>query len=113
MINHVVKTGLLTAMALGLALGCAKTNIREDDPQDTLILSASVSDQETKTMLGAPSEGVCEVLWKTGDRVSVNGTLSDNAVRQERTVPKTLTLPSAHPCRRPIKYSIQVQLQPM
>ena len=80
MINHVVKTGLLTAMALGLALGCAKTNIREDDPQDTLILSASVSDQETKTMLGAPSEGVCEVLWKTGDRVSVNGTLSDNAV---------------------------------
>lgn len=67
-------------MALGLALGCAKTNIREDDPQDTLILSASVSDQETKTMLGAPSEGVCEVLWKTGDRVSVNGTLSDNAV---------------------------------
>lgn len=80
MINHVVKTGLLTAMALGLALGCAKTNIREDDPQDTLILSASVSDQETKTMLGAPSEGVCEVLWKTGDRVSVNGALSDNAV---------------------------------
>ena len=45
-----------------------------------MILSASVADQETKTMLGAPSNGVCEVLWKTGDKVSVNGTLSDNAV---------------------------------
>ena len=81
MINHYFKNGLLTALALGLIFGCAKTSLHEEDPQgDSMIISASVSDQETKTMLGAPSEGVCEVLWKTGDRVSVNGALSDNAV---------------------------------
>ena len=81
MINHYIKTGLLTAMALGLTLSCAKNGLSEADPNEgTMILSASVSGQETKTMLGAPSDGVCEVLWKTGDKVSVNGTLSDNAV---------------------------------
>ena len=79
--NHYITFGLLFAATLCMAFGCAKTNPREEEPQDsTMILSASVADQETKTMLGAPSNGVCEVLWKTGDKVSVNGTLSDNAV---------------------------------
>jgi len=73
--------GLLFVATLCMALSCAKSNPREEEPQDgTMILSASVSDHETKTMLGAPSNGVYEVLWKTGDKVSVNGTLSDNAV---------------------------------
>lgn len=71
----------MTAFALGLSLSCAKNGISEAGPnEETMILCASVSNQETKTMLGAPSDGVCEVLWKTGDKVSVNGTLSDNAV---------------------------------
>lgn len=71
----------MTAFALGLSLSCAKNGMSEAGPnEETMILCASVSNQETKTMLGAPSDGVCEVLWKTGDKVSVNGTLSDNAV---------------------------------
>ena len=45
-----------------------------------IVLSASVSNSETKTMLGAFSDGGYDVVWKEGDKVSVNGTLSDNAV---------------------------------
>lgn len=79
--NHYLAFGLSAAAAMCLALSCEKTSPREGEPQDgAMILSASVSDQETKTMLGASSNDVCEVLWKTGDKVSVNGVLSDNAV---------------------------------
>ena len=79
--SHRMKSGLWVAAVLCITLGCAKTHLREEDPQDEpMILSVSVTNQETKTMLSAPSDGVCEVLWKTGDRISVNGTLSDNAV---------------------------------
>ena len=82
--SHNMKSGLWIAAMLCIVLSCAKTRLWEGDPQDeTMILSASVTRQETKTMLSAPSDGVCEVLWKTGDRVSVNGTLSDNAVTAE------------------------------
>lgn len=81
--NLYITIGLLSAVALCLAPGCAKTGISEEDPgEGTMILSASISGQETKTMLGAPDEDVCEVLWKTGDRISVNGHLSDNAVTE-------------------------------
>ncbi|MBQ6821347.1 MAG: hypothetical protein IJP39_02920 [Bacteroidales bacterium] len=81
--NLYITIGLLSAVALCLAPGCAKTGISEEDPgEGTMILSASVSAQETKTILGAPDDGVCEVLWKTGDRISVNGHLSDNAVTE-------------------------------
>ncbi len=71
----------MTAMALGLIIACAKTDLSEADPNEgAMILSASVANHETRTILGSPSAGVCEVLWKTGDKVSVNGVLSDNAV---------------------------------
>ena len=81
MMRNLVKTGLLTAIALGLTLSCAKTSLYEaDHDEDAMILSASGSNLGTKTMLGAPNAGVCEVLWKTGDRISVNGIMSDNAV---------------------------------
>ena len=79
--SHRMKSGLWVAAVLCITLGCTKTHLREEDPQDEpMILSVSVTNQETKTMLSAPNDGVCEVLWKTGDRISVNGTLSDNAV---------------------------------
>lgn len=79
--NNYITFWLLFAATLCIALSCVKTNPREEEPEDdTIILSATVASQETKTMLGAQSNGVCEVLWKTGDKVSVNGVLSDNAV---------------------------------
>lgn len=71
----------MAVMALGLIIACAKTDVSEADPNEgTMVLSASVANHETRTMLGVPNAGVCEVLWKTGDKVSVNGVLSDNAV---------------------------------
>ena len=45
---------------------------------DVFVLEASLpEDVQTKTALGTPSAGVYEVLWKTGDKISVNGLLSD------------------------------------
>ena len=78
--RNCMKAGLMAAMALGLAFGCNKTNLETSEPEDRIILSASPASSETRTTLGAPDNGVYEVLWKTGDRVSVNGVLSDNAV---------------------------------
>lgn len=73
----------MTALALGFILSCAKNAQVEEVPMDeTLVISATLSTQETRTMLGTPGNGVCEVLWKTGDKVSVNGILSDNAVTE-------------------------------
>ena len=73
-----MKTVLLAVAAFGLALGCAKTAPEaETGSVEGMVLSANVSDPETKTALGTPSENAYPVLWKTGDRISVNGTLSD------------------------------------
>ena len=80
-----VRVWLPAALALGILSGCdgkgslLDTGI-ETGSVDHMVLSASVLQQETKTALGAPSDGKYEVLWKTGDRISVNGSLSDNAV---------------------------------
>ena len=75
-----MKTNSLFIAAFVLALAPVSCNREDGGNEPSLVLSASVSEQETKTMLGDLSEGAYDVLWKTGDRVSVNGTLSDNAV---------------------------------
>lgn len=81
MAHNTIRIGIIAAIACGLLSSCVESIHFEEVPQDEiLVISASFSDQETKTMLGAPNNGVCEVLWKTGDKVSVNGTLSDNTV---------------------------------
>ena len=72
---NTIKYGILAAMVLGFTLSCAK-----EDTLEGVVLSASVSEPGTKTMLGTPSGGEYPVLWKTGDKVSINGSLSDNAV---------------------------------
>ena len=50
-----------------------------ESQRDVFILSAVQDNQETRTALGAPSgtPAVYQVLWKAGDRISVNGLLSD------------------------------------
>ncbi len=101
MMKHPVKIWILAVIVLGLTPSCAKNDSSEDDHnEDTMILNASVSEQGSKTILGVPNNGVCEVLWKTGDRVSVNGILSDNAVTVEENGTKNVdfiinALPSA------------------
>ncbi len=70
-----MKKYLITALALVLALlSCTK---EEETNESVMVLSASISEPETKTMLGAPEEKVYQVLWQAGDRISVNGTLSE------------------------------------
>ena len=70
-----MKKYLITALALVLALlSCTKV---EETNGSVMVLSASISEPETKTTLGAPNEGVYQVLWQSGDRISVNGTLSE------------------------------------
>ena len=44
---------------------------------DGMVLRASLSDTQTKTFLGEESNNGFDVLWKTGDQISVNGKLSD------------------------------------
>ena len=79
------KAGLMVAIALGFVIGCEES-APVDQPEtgfvDGMVLSASVNDLDAKTTLGAPNEGAYKTLWKTGDKVSVNGTLS-SAVASE------------------------------
>ena len=86
--SHCILLGLSAIVLLSLTFSCSKAGtLPEEDSQeaDTIILCASITGQQTKTMLGAPNDGVYDVLWKTGDRVSVNGVFSDNAVTVEQS----------------------------
>ena len=71
-----MKKYLITALALVLAL-LSCTKVEETNNDSVMVLSASISETGTKTMLGAPEENVYQVLWQAGDRISVNGTLSE------------------------------------
>ena len=68
-----MKKYLFAAFVLAL-FSCTKV---EENNEPVMVLSASISETETKTTLGAPDGGVNQVLWQSGDRISVNGTLSD------------------------------------
>ncbi len=69
--------------ALALVLGCTKTVSTAEQsalPQESFVLSASLDgdgqELQTRTSLGEQVDGKSQVLWKTGDRISVNGILS-------------------------------------
>jgi endonuclease/exonuclease/phosphatase family metal-dependent hydrolase len=73
-----IKTALVGLSVLGLAMGCAKTAPDvETGSVDGMILSAGITEPETKTALGTPENGAYPIVWKEGDRISVNGTYSD------------------------------------
>ncbi len=89
--QHCMIAGLWAALALGLALGCTKTDSEQESGSvDGMLLSAQAATSETRTQLSAPDNGVYQVLWKTGDKVSVNGNLSDNAVTTEQNGQKNV-----------------------
>ena len=75
-----LKVGLMAAIMLGFAISCNKSDSPEqpEGTVDGMVLSASIKKSETKTSLQKDGE-VYKILWKTGDKISVNGTLS-NAV---------------------------------
>lgn len=104
MMSNLIRNGLLTAIVFVLPFSCAKNNLPESEPGvETMILSARLAHQETKTMLGVPSAGVCPVLWKTGDRVSVNGVVSDNAVTAGENGTKDVDFTISSPVSAPYK----------
>ncbi len=76
--------GLLLALAGGLlCLSCTEKPAQDHTaPGDTIsnmVLSASLPNADTKTMI-VENNGVFDVVWKEGDQISVNGVLSTNAV---------------------------------
>lgn len=81
-IAALAEAGLMVALAMGVGYGCAKMPAEDAGRgrEGGMVFSASVVEPETRTMLGAKADGVYRVLWKTGDRISVNGVISDNAV---------------------------------
>ena len=76
-----MKAGLVAAVALGVAAGCTKSeSFEESDVEngsvDGIVLRASLPEGATKTLLSEDGD-VYKILWQTGDRVSINGNLSE------------------------------------
>ena len=85
MMKKVLRFGFILAIAGSWLSACSEepASTQSGNEPDGFVLSARVSGPETKTMLGSRGAGVYPVLWKTGDKISVNGTLSDNAVTSD------------------------------
>ena len=82
---NTTKFNLLLAIAgCLLCLSCTEKPVQDHTtPGDTItkmVLSASLPNAETKTMI-SENGGDFDVVWKEGDKISVNGALS-NAVSQ-------------------------------
>lgn len=82
--KNILKSAFLLAIIGGFAAGCAVEPVpsqpEENQTVTYLELCASLPDVQTKTSLGAEPD--FKVLWSKGDRISVNGVLS-NAVAEE------------------------------
>ena len=72
-------TGILILLTGWLIISCKAEAPGGPGTGDRFILRASLPEGDTKTMLSTKQDGVYKVLWKTGDKISINGTLS-NAV---------------------------------
>ena len=86
MIKSIFKSGVVFAFTGLLLLSCAHDPVLVNPEHETqepevttpvFVLSAALPDADTKTILSADDgEGNFDILWKEGDKVSVNGTLS-------------------------------------
>ena len=76
MSSKILKLSFLFAAVICLIPSCSKTTEGTETDGEVMVFKATMPDEETKTTLGTPSDGVYEVLWKTGDKISVNGTKS-------------------------------------
>ena len=86
MVKRNLQWGLIAAWAGSLLLASCEQKPEPVDPatpeDPVFVLSAGLSDAETKTTLGSTEDpNTFDNLWKTGDKISVNGTLS-NAVSE-------------------------------
>lgn len=82
MMKKVFRFGFILAIVGSLLTACSpeQTPSLPGIEPDGMVLRASMADAHTKTALGTV-DGVngheVEILWQTGDKISVNGTLSD------------------------------------
>lgn len=72
-------TNMMCALAALAGATACESIIASIEPEVFVLEAQLPGDTQTKTTLGAPVDNVYEVLWKTGDKISVNGLLS-NAV---------------------------------
>ena len=75
------KTTIAILMLAGLLLSCSKEAPKASEADFSL--RASMPCADTKTSLGAKSEGVYPVLWSQGDVIMVNGVQSKPLTAQE------------------------------
>ena len=76
--KSVIVSALFAAVAALCSTAC--TPEVKEEPGDVFILEAGMDEAESRTTLSGPDgDNQYKVLWKTGDQISVNGTLS-NAV---------------------------------
>jgi endonuclease/exonuclease/phosphatase family metal-dependent hydrolase len=100
MMKKVFRFGFILAVAGSWLTACSleQTPSTPGFEPDGMVLRASLSDVQTKTTLGTLDNGEYPVLWKAGDKVSVNGTVSsaleaDDQVVAEFTVSGSLSAP--------------------
>ena len=98
-------TGILILFACGLMASCTVLPTPEGENTDDqttingMVLRASLVEGETRTVLSEEGD-VYKILWQTGDKVSVNGTLSEavaaadnNKTAVDFTINGTLSAP--------------------
>ena len=78
MMKKVFRFGFILAVVGSWLTACSleQTPSTPGFEPDGMVLRASLSDVQTKTTLGTLDNGEYPVLWKAGDQVSVNGTVS-------------------------------------
>ena len=82
--KQVIHSVIFLAIAGWIFGACSNQPLPGAEPSDGsetvdgIVLSASLpEDNLTKTSLGTPSGGEYDVLWKTGDKISINGIQSE------------------------------------
>lgn len=74
--ERIIRIGMFLTLAGVFLCACSQEPVPEQ-PKDCFILSAS-SDEVTRTALSLDgTEPTGEIVWKTGDQISVNGLLSE------------------------------------
>ena len=86
MTKHILTWGLVAACTAFLLLACtqkpepvepADPEVPEAPEEPAFVLSVALSDADTKTVLHTDDGETFDNFWVTGDKISVNGTLSD------------------------------------
>ena len=79
------KLSLIFGLALGmLTVGCSQAPVTEENPVlgNTVTLGVSLDQEDARTSLGNLVGEKYAVLWSAGDKISVNGTVSEAVAEQ-------------------------------